>query len=111
MLVLTRKLQEKITIGQEITITVLRVKGNSVRIGIEAPRSVHVVRGELARHDAQQDAPPATTFELGPPLSESNGPTRHVRGLAPLMREIEQRCRVSDSFLMTATIPAPAAAQ
>ena len=49
MLVLTRKLQEKIRIGNEITITVLRVKGNTVRIGVEAPRDVRVVRGELAR--------------------------------------------------------------
>ena len=86
MLVLTRKLQEKITIGQEITITVLRVKGNSVRIGIDAPRSVHVVRGELSRHDAPQDTPSAATFELARPRSESKGPARHVRGLAPLMR-------------------------
>ena len=48
MLVLTRKLKESIRIGDNITITVLRVKGNTVRIGIEAPRDVRVVRGELA---------------------------------------------------------------
>jgi carbon storage regulator CsrA len=47
MLVLTRKLQEKITIAGNITITVLRVKGQTVRIGIEAPREIRVVRGEL----------------------------------------------------------------
>ena len=47
MLVLTRKLKESIRIGDAITITVLRVKGNTVRIGIEAPREVPVVRGEL----------------------------------------------------------------
>jgi carbon storage regulator CsrA len=47
MLVLTRKLQERIKIGENVTITVLRVKGNSVRIGIEAPRHVRVVRAEL----------------------------------------------------------------
>jgi carbon storage regulator CsrA len=52
MLVLTRKLQEKIRIGSDITITVLRVKGNTVRIGVEAPRDVRVVRGELARFEA-----------------------------------------------------------
>ena len=40
MLVLTRKLQEKIRVGNDITITVLRVKGNTVRIGVEAPRDV-----------------------------------------------------------------------
>ena len=47
MLVLTRKLQERICIGNNITVTVLRVKGQQVRIGIEAPRDVRVIRGEL----------------------------------------------------------------
>ncbi len=51
MLVLTRKLQEQVSIGQDITITVLRVKGNSIRIGIDAPDNVRVLRGELTRHD------------------------------------------------------------
>ena len=48
MLVLTRKLQEKIRIGDHITITVLRTKGKAVRLGIEAPADVSVIRGELA---------------------------------------------------------------
>ena len=47
MLVLTRKLQERICIGNDITVTILRVKGQQVRIGIEAPRDVRVIRGEL----------------------------------------------------------------
>src|SRR5262249_15800614 len=47
MLVLTRKLDEKIRIGKDIVITVVEVKGNRVRLGIEAPLSVPVVRGEL----------------------------------------------------------------
>jgi carbon storage regulator len=48
MLVLTRKYQEKIHIGDNITITVLRTKGKAVRLGIEAPPEVPVIRGELA---------------------------------------------------------------
>ena len=48
MLVLTRKYQEKIRIGENITITVLRMKGKAVRLGIEAPENVAVIRGELA---------------------------------------------------------------
>jgi carbon storage regulator CsrA len=48
MLVLTRKYQEKIRIGENITITVLRMKGKAVRLGIEAPGNVPVIRGELA---------------------------------------------------------------
>ncbi len=47
MLVLSRKLNEKITIGENITITVVRVSGNTIRLGIDAPRDVRVVRGEL----------------------------------------------------------------
>ena len=47
MLVLSRKLNQEIQIGENITITVLKVKGNTVRLGIKAPRKIHVVRGEI----------------------------------------------------------------
>ena len=47
MLVLSRKLEEEIKIGDNITVTVLRVKGSTVKIGITAPRDVRVMRGEL----------------------------------------------------------------
>ena len=49
MLVLSRKLKQEILIGENIKITVLKVKGYSVRLGIEAPREVHVVRGEIPK--------------------------------------------------------------
>lgn len=58
MLVLTRKLDEAIRIGDDIKITILRVKGNTVRIGIEAPREVRVVRDELdAESSTKAQAP------------------------------------------------------
>jgi carbon storage regulator len=47
MLVLTRKLMEKLFIGDDICITVVRLEGGQVRLGIEAPRDVAVVRAEL----------------------------------------------------------------
>ena len=47
MLVLTRKTQEQIQIGDNITITIIRVKGQAVRVGIEAPKDVRVMRAEL----------------------------------------------------------------
>ena len=53
MLVLTRKRQEQVRIGDNITLTVLRIKGNTVRVGIEAPRDVRVVRGELPPKDSE----------------------------------------------------------
>jgi carbon storage regulator CsrA len=52
MLVLTRKLQQQIKIGEQITVTILKVKGNTVRVGISAPREVRVVRGELPKEAA-----------------------------------------------------------
>ena len=50
MLVLSRKLKQEIVIGENVRITVLKVKGNTVRLGIEAPREIHVVRGELVQN-------------------------------------------------------------
>ncbi len=47
MLVLTRKSQDSIRIGDHIKVTILRIKGNTVRIGVEAPEDVRIVRGEL----------------------------------------------------------------
>jgi len=51
MLVLTRKASEQIQIGEQVVITILRVKGQSVRIGIEAPREVRVMRAELPKKE------------------------------------------------------------
>jgi carbon storage regulator len=51
MLVLTRKVGEKLIIGDDIEVTVLEVRGKHVRIGICAPDSVKIVRAELQRHD------------------------------------------------------------
>ncbi len=47
MLVLTRKLMEKLFIGDDICVTVVRLEGGQVRLGIDAPRDVTVVRAEL----------------------------------------------------------------
>jgi carbon storage regulator len=47
MLILTRRTGETVMIGNEITLTVLGVKGNQVRIGINAPKSVPVHREEI----------------------------------------------------------------
>lgn len=51
MLVLSRKSNEKIQIGDNISITILQTKGNRVRIGIEAPPEMRVLRGELSAAD------------------------------------------------------------
>ena len=51
MLVLTRKADEQILIGDDIKITLVRVRGNSVRVGIDAPKNIRIVRGELRPQD------------------------------------------------------------
>jgi carbon storage regulator len=78
MLVLTRKLMEKLFIGDNICVTVVRLEGGQVRLGIEAPREVSVVRAELVpdrqsgpRRFEPRNVPPATS----PPPGGVSGPT------------------------------------
>jgi carbon storage regulator len=66
MLVLSRKRDERIVIGDNIVITVVEVRGDKVRLGIEAPSEVPVHRQEVLdamrrSSEAQSKAPPATS--------------------------------------------------
>jgi carbon storage regulator CsrA len=56
MLVLSRKPGEKLVINNNITITVLEVAGNRVKLGVEAPDNIRVLRGELAWWQDDQPA-------------------------------------------------------
>ena len=56
MLVLSRKVGERILIGRDIAITVVRVTGGGVRLGIEAPPELPVVREELAKAIEEDEA-------------------------------------------------------
>jgi carbon storage regulator len=47
MLILTRKTDEKIKIGEDITVTIIEVRGEQVKIGVEAPKEVRVFRQEV----------------------------------------------------------------
>ena len=47
MLILTRRVGESVMIGNEVTLTVLGVKGNQVRIGVDAPKHIDVHREEI----------------------------------------------------------------
>lgn len=66
MLVLGRKENQVITVGNDIKIMIVRVKGNLVRVGIEAPRNVKVKRGEL---DERKDP---SISEAGSPQEKSS---------------------------------------
>jgi len=54
MLILSRRAGESITIGDEVTVTVLAINGNQIRLGIDAPRDVAVHREEIYRKIAEQ---------------------------------------------------------
>ena len=53
MLVLSRKISERILIGDDITITVVRIGPNSVRIGIDAPLEMNIERTKAETNDAK----------------------------------------------------------
>lgn len=64
MLILTRKVGEAICIGEDIKVTVLQVRGNQVRIGIDAPKTTNIRREELLPR-AADDWPGIRTREDG----------------------------------------------
>lgn len=56
MLILTRRAGETVMIGDDVTVTVLSVKGNQVRIGINAPKTIPVHREEIFERILQEKA-------------------------------------------------------
>lgn len=102
MLVLTRKVAEKLYIGREICVTVVRLDGGQVRLGIEAPREVPVVRAELLRRDGLAPtslvveatdvlARPQPAPDLGAADPSAPAPAVRVPRPAPLESGIRRR--------------------
>ena len=81
MLVLSRRVGEKLVIGDNITVVVNRMAGNRVSLGIEAPDDVRIVRGELSSIVRSFDEKPAdeeTCIPIPVPhLALTNGPVIH----------------------------------
>jgi carbon storage regulator len=66
MLVLSRKESQRIRLGDSIVITIVKISGDKVRIGIDAPANVLVLRDELeVRSEAAAEGPPATSTPNG----------------------------------------------
>ncbi len=99
MLILTRKTDETIQIGDDVVITVVRVKGNSVRIGIEAPKGVRVVRSELLETE--------TPVEAEKPQMEKLPTSRITKNLQALANKesVDSASGPLSSFVLSARIP------
>ena len=68
MLVLSRKEGEQLIIGDDIVLTINKINGNRVAIGIEAPRNVRILRGELERHQVSEGG----VAPVAAPMDETN---------------------------------------
>jgi carbon storage regulator len=68
VLVLSRRQGESIVIGNHVTITVLEVRGDQIRLGIEAPRSVSVHREEVYRRVLEENAAAVASADRTSPL-------------------------------------------
>jgi carbon storage regulator len=78
MLVLTRKSNQSIMIGDDIEVSVLAIMGEKVRIGIQAPRDIPVFRKEvyLEIQDERLVASPETVIEVEAALNDLSGPQK-----------------------------------
>ncbi len=95
MLVLTRKVEQKLQIGPNITVTVLRIKGRAVKIGVEAPQGVQILRTELLGQSCRREVPgvgsggseEAGALDPAPPRQPPHAPSG-----VPSDEEIDPTC-------------------
>ena len=73
MLILTRRVGETVMIGNDVTVTVLGVKGNQVRVGVNAPRDVAVHREEIFERIKREEEGAGGTTSARPVAARPNG--------------------------------------
>ena len=77
MLVLSRKQEQRIRIGDDIEITIVAVSGDNVRIGIEAPKQIKILRSEVYEELCAENKAAMTSPEI----------SRNVRGLLKMLSD------------------------
>ena len=73
MLILTRRVGETVMIGNDVTVTILGVKGNQVRVGVNAPRDVAVHREEIFERIKREEQDGSSPTSPRPTAARSNG--------------------------------------
>ncbi len=82
MLILTRRVGETVMIGNDVTVTVLGVKGNQVRVGVNAPRDVAVHREEIfERIKREEEGGSSATPSTRPANARTNGNGHAASGM------------------------------
>lgn len=114
MLVLTRKTDEKIMIGNDIEITLVRIRGGSVRIGIDAPREIRVVRGELAEAESNSEEADFDLESIGSVFADPESQSlqrktsqKHISSKGSTPGVSNQRVGAIESALMSQPIGEP----
>jgi carbon storage regulator len=73
MLILTRRVGETVMIGNDVTVTILGVKGNQVRVGVNAPRDVAVHREEIFERIKREEGGESASPRSAAPRTNGNG--------------------------------------
>lgn len=87
MLILSRKVDEQIKIGNDITITIIEVRGDQVKVGIAAPKSVRVFREEVYKEIQKENLAAASPLES----SEDSQSTAAIKSLSSLSQLAARR--------------------
>jgi carbon storage regulator len=83
MLILTRRVGETVMIGNDVTVTVLGVKGNQVRVGVNAPRDVAVHREEIFERIKREEQDGNGTTLARPAAARRSGNGHATDGMDP----------------------------